>query len=71
MDILGGGVALVQLARMWSLADSKRRHPNRQPAWANAGQHVAVAQDVLDLDRHVEGQVGEGAVHGVDDPAAA
>ena len=49
-----------------SLADSKADTTKRQPAAGHAGPHVAVAQDVLDLGGHVEGQVGEGAVDGVD-----
>ena len=59
---------LSSCSRMWSLADSNADTANRHPAAPRRGNTSRWSQDVLDLDRHVEGHIGKGAVHGVDDP---
>ena len=49
------------------MTDSNAETTNRQPARASVGPQLGVAQDVLDLRRAVEGEVGEALVHRLHD----
>ena len=54
---------------MVSLTDSNAETTNAQPASASSGHSSGVAQDVLDLGRAVERQIGMALVDGRDHAA--
>ena len=60
---VGGGVALVEPGEHRVVDRLERRHHEQAPGVGELGPQVGVAQHVLDLDRAVEGDVGEALVH--------
>ncbi len=68
VGLLVGGVALVELLEDVVAGRLERRHREEAPGRPQARPQLDVAQDVLDLDGDVEGQLGKRTVDGVDRP---